>query len=463
VVEEFGLVDKVFAVTLDNASANSKAYDILAPVLFGYLGSYPAPTRDDPNNVKYFLVHQRCVCHIINLIVKSGLKVCKQFLDDLRTAINFLNSSNQRIALFKSFCGARGMTPRKFGLDMDVRWNSTFLMLQHLIPYKEVFTVFINSNYGSELLTVVHWYVAEHMYKFLKIFYESTLVLSGVYYPTAPLVLHHMIDIAEHLQAAESNEHFRPIARPMKKKFLKYWDKIPLLYSFAFILDPRGKMKGFFKALELLGKATASDYSLYYGDVKDELTRLFSKYQEKYGTSTGTTRAQRSVLPLSGAGNRWGRIFDCSSSTPSTTSAVSELTAYLDSDPVTWADPNFDILLWWREHKLTYPILSIMARDIMAVPVSTVSSESCFSLTGRILEDRRRRLLPEHVEMLTCIKDWDQATRKEQHTVVDKDLEELFKNLWIGDPPPEPEGTGSGSGRGSGGGGGTGSGRGSGG
>jgi hypothetical protein len=30
VLEEFGLVDKVFAVTLDNASANSKAYDILA-------------------------------------------------------------------------------------------------------------------------------------------------------------------------------------------------------------------------------------------------------------------------------------------------------------------------------------------------------------------------------------------------------------------------------------------------
>ena len=29
VVEEFGLIDKIFAVTLDNASANSKAYDIL--------------------------------------------------------------------------------------------------------------------------------------------------------------------------------------------------------------------------------------------------------------------------------------------------------------------------------------------------------------------------------------------------------------------------------------------------
>jgi hypothetical protein len=193
VLEEFGLVDKVFAVTLDNASANPKAYDILAPVLFGYLGSYPTPTKEDPNKVKYLLVHQRCACHIINLIVKCGLDVFKDYLDDIRTAINFLNSSNNRIARFKEFCIAKGMTPRKFGLDMDVRWNSTFLMLKHLIPYKEVFTVFINTNYnsGHMLLTNVHWYAAEHMFKFLELFYDATVVLSGVYYPTAPLVLHH--------------------------------------------------------------------------------------------------------------------------------------------------------------------------------------------------------------------------------------------------------------------------------
>jgi hypothetical protein len=161
VVEEFGMLDKVFVVTLDNASSNSKAYDILQPVLFGYLGSYPAPTRDDPNKVKYLLVHQRCACHIINLIVKSGLKRLKPFTEDFRTAINFLNSSNQRIALFAEYCKAKAVRPRKFGLDMDVRWNSTYLMLKHLLSYKEVFSVFINSNYGSELLTPQHWYVAE--------------------------------------------------------------------------------------------------------------------------------------------------------------------------------------------------------------------------------------------------------------------------------------------------------------
>jgi hypothetical protein len=450
VIENFGLSDKVFAVTLDNASANAKAYKILGPVLFGYLGSYPTHTIDDPDAVKYFLVHQRCATHIINLIMQNGLAVCKQWLDDLRTAVNFLNSSNQRIALVKEFCIARGMTPRKFGLDMDVRWNSTYLMLEHLLPYKEVFTVFINSNYGSELLKDTHWYIAEHMFKFLRIFYESTVILSGVYYPTAPLILHQLIDIAEHLKQAEKDDNFKHVARPMKMKFLKSWDEIPMFYSFATILDPRSKMKGFKCTLDLLGNAFGSDYSLCYGDVKDELTRLFSKYQEKYGSSACTTRAQRLGVPLVGSGNRWGRIFDRSSSSTPSTGAVNELTAYLDSDPVPWGDPNFDILLWWREHKQSYPILSIMACGIMVVPVSTVSPESCFSLTGRILEERRRRLFPEHVEMLTCIKDWDQAKRKAQHTVEDTELVQLFKTLKVGDAIPEDEDPATVNGNGSG-------------
>jgi hypothetical protein len=57
------------------------------------------------------------------------------------------------------FCIAHGLRPRKFGLDMDVRWNSTHLMLKHLVPYKNTFSVFISANYqagGESLLTKDH-------------------------------------------------------------------------------------------------------------------------------------------------------------------------------------------------------------------------------------------------------------------------------------------------------------------
>jgi hypothetical protein len=67
----------------------------------------------------------------------------------------------------------------------------------------------------------------------------------------------------------------------------------------------------------------------------------------------------------------------------------------------------------------------------MSVPVSTVSSESCFSLTWRIIEERRRHLLSENVEMLTCLKDWKLGEKREQHAVDNPELEDSFQNLFL--------------------------------
>jgi hypothetical protein len=459
VLQEFGLFDKIFSITLDNASSNAKAMETLSPLCAGYLGYEPAPEPSDLHKVKYNLVHQRCACHIINLIVKSGLKRFKPYTEDFRTAINYLNSSNQRIAKFKRYCDAQGVRPRKFGLDMEVRWNATYLMLKHLLPYKDVFSVFINSNHGS-LLTDRHWYIAEKILEFLEIFYESTVVLSGVYYPTSPLALHHLLEIASHLHECEKDQNLMSIVYPMKLKYLKYWKDIPMLYAFAFILDPRGKMRGLFNVLQILQEKTGCDYSSYYADVKIEMFKLYNKYEEKFGLSRSQRRATQPAATTGKRKHAWGKIFGGPGASgvigPSPASApsaplsgsvnASELAAYLDSDNVTAYEDEFDLLLWWRDHKLTYPVLSIMARDIMSVPVSTVSSESCFSLTGRIIEERRRRLLPEHVEMLACIKDWELGDKRMQHCVDNKELEDSFEKLYLDEDasesgPPASAGT----------------------
>ena len=77
-----------------------------------------------------------------------------------------------------------------------------------------------------------------------------------------------------------------------------------------------------------------------------------------------------------------------------------------------------------------------MVRDIISVLVSTISSKSCFSLTGRIIEERRRRLSPETVEMLTCLKDWELGEKREQHAVDNQELKDSFQNLYLdGDGP----------------------------
>ena len=45
-------------------------------------------------------------------------------------------------------------------------------------------------------------------------------------------------------------------------------------------------------------------------------------------------------------------------------------------------DPDveyFDILMWWKMNSSRYQVISQIARDVLAIPVSTVASESTYS------------------------------------------------------------------------------------
>jgi hypothetical protein len=462
VLTDYGLSEKVFAVTLDNASSNASAMVRLRPILSKYLGIEVVNETQPNNGANSLFLHQRCACHIINLIVKEALEYLKPLIETFRTAISFLNSSNQRIAAYKSYCIATGVRPRKFQLDMEVRWNSTYLMLKSLFPHKIPFTTFMHAHYPRAegepfLLTDEHWVAAEKVFKFLELFYDATVALSGVYYPTSPLMIHYLVKIAIHLKNYANDMHIRAVVQPMIDKYNKYWRDIPLLYSFAFILDPRAKMKGFNRVLRRLGTLTGTDYDTYQLSTRARLTDVYNRYENKYGS----VRLRRPVPPTLSGKKRsaWDEIYDdddgdvpaggmhsfsatlgmardtsatallqAASSSASTTS---ELISYLDCDTVSQLNDDFNILHWWHEHKLTYPVLSIMAKDILTVPVSTISSESTFSMTGRIIEERRRRLKPEMVETLTCIKDWEAAEARLQHMVEDKELEEAFEDLYL--------------------------------
>ena len=338
-------------------------------------------------------------------------------------------------------------------------------MLKHLFPHKIPFTTFMHAHYprgeGSPfLLTDEHWAIAEKVLNFLELFYDSTVALSGVYYPTSPLMIHFLVKIAKHLKKYANDTHLRPVIQPMIDKYNKYWRNIPLLYSFAFILDPRAKMKGFLRVLRRLQNLTDTKYTTYQLAVRARLTDVYNKYEAKYGA----VRLRRPDVPPNLSGKKrsaWDEIYDDDESgvsasgigfhplsatlnlsrdtsatsllhaASSSASNASELISYLDCDTVSQLNDDFNLLNWWHQHKLTYPVLSIMAKDILTVPMSTISSESTFSMTGRIIEERRRRLKSEMVEMLTCIKDWEAAEARQQHNVEDKELEEAFEELYL--------------------------------
>ena len=81
-----------------------------------------------------------------------------------------------------------------------------------------------------------------------------------------------------------------------------------------------------------------------------------------------------------------------------------EVDHYLEDDPLP-EDPEFDILYWWKTNN-NYPTMRKIARDILAIPVSTVASESAFSMGGRVVSEHRSRLHSDTVEALMCLQNW---------------------------------------------------------
>lgn len=83
-----------------------------------------------------------------------------------------------------------------------------------------------------------------------------------------------------------------------------------------------------------------------------------------------------------------------------------ELERYLDDGLVPLDTKGFNVLDWWKVAGTRYPTLRRIARDIYAVPVTTVASESAFSTSGRVLSEHRSRLTPQMVEALMCLQNW---------------------------------------------------------
>ncbi|KAL6657993.1 hypothetical protein ACP70R_005773 [Stipagrostis hirtigluma subsp. patula] len=100
----------------------------------------------------------------------------------------------------------------------------------------------------------------------------------------------------------------------------------------------------------------------------------------------------------------------------------SELSRFL-KDTCEKNTEDFEILTWWKVNSNKYPILSKLAKDVLAVPVSTVASESAFSTGGRVISSFRSSLSPKMAEVLICAQSWLRTSPKKL------DMREIIKDL----------------------------------
>lgn len=420
-VMSMNIEKKLFALTLDNASSNDKcAREVVTELNKLYNISKVPPLICDG---AFF--HVRCLCHILNLVAQDGLKIIAYTVKNIRATIGIVKNSTLQWEEFQK-CAAECDLNNNSSLPFDVptRWNSTYDMLKQAIYYRRAFErlLFLHEDkYGYCAPSAEEWDMAQSLCKCLEKFNDATVLFSGCLYPTANLFWWKFCEIklalAEWCESADVS--IASMAVAMQTKYDKYWDKSNLALAVACILDPRYKQKLVQYFLNKIYPEKSADELKH---VLDTVNKLFQAYKSCVVTkSSKATAAGPSGISQphgntdSGVNDIEEFLYDDGAGTKEVD--INELEVYMRENPIRWVDPTgqgakFDILSWWKSNQVTFPILSTLARDVLAVQVSTVASESAFSAGGRVVGPFRSSLDPEIIEALICTKDWVRSSRK---------------------------------------------------
>ncbi|GKA08394.1 zinc finger BED domain-containing protein RICESLEEPER 2-like protein [Tanacetum coccineum] len=241
------------------------------------------------------------------------------------------------------------------------------------------------------------------------------------------------------------------MALSMKDKYDKYWDNLDnmnFLLHVALVLDPRNKLYYLKYCLGLIyGEPEESEEEMFESDdedlskrgqvvkrVKSTLTELYKHYKMKSDKEKDqNTPVASSSTPYTCVASRlkvdiesgFGKYMEKREGIKNT-----EVDIYL-RDGTEKRDEKFDVLGWWKQNSEKFPILSQVARHVLAMPISTVASESAFSTGGRVIDKFRSSLTPKTAEALLCTQDWLRSTPAdvEDMQVNAQQLEDLVENL----------------------------------
>ncbi|KAJ9542242.1 hypothetical protein OSB04_028748 [Centaurea solstitialis] len=364
---DWNIDNKLSTLTVDNCSTN----DAIIDRLLGTLSSSSLMLKGK-------IFHMRCCAHIINIIVQDGFSIIKGAIENVRDSVAFWTGSSKRVQEF-ILC-ARQLNikcEKELALDCKTRWNSVYIMLNVALEYKNVFNRLSKKEISYVCLpSEDQWAMASIVCEKLKVFYRVTEKFSGTLYPTSNIFFPLVCEIKVSLLSWKSSPHevIRNMTSSMLLKFNKYWSVIHEVMSVAIVLDPRYKLKliNYF-------------FPKIYGDeAKSEVMRirnlcveLFEDYKKKYVNNQGTS---------------W--------------KGQSSTSAFDVAEKLLPNEEGFDILMWWRCNGSKFPILQKIAKDILAIPISSVASESAFSMCGNKLTKQRSRLHPKTIAALMCTQNW---------------------------------------------------------
>ncbi|KAG7552430.1 hAT-like transposase RNase-H fold [Arabidopsis thaliana x Arabidopsis arenosa] len=414
-------IEKIFTITVDNATTTNTSA----------LQKFEREFRAKHGNTAFILdaemMHMRCSAHIINLIVKDGL----------------VDESNL----------SRGSLP----LDVETRWNSTYLMLTKVQRFREAFDRMeaedkIYNNYFLEMEkdkkrvgppTYLDWVEIDRMVKFLNFFYTATLIVSASTSVNSYKCYGEIATIEKNiiLLSHDPDKEMRTRAKEMKEKFDKYWEgfkNINKLLIVATVFDPTKKMQFAQLCFDKVYGKESLDSKEMYDSTYSVLTSLFKEYSSLFpkvstdasssntvgsnsasheqASGYGEDELEYTNASLGGGFERMQAVYDEMVDEIGVQDARDELDMYLkekaEHPKSNMFGNEYDVMDWWRCNSGKFPILSEIARDVFAMQVSSVASESAFSTSGRMLEPSRSCLSHYTIEVLMCTDQWMKSEMK---------------------------------------------------
>ena len=264
-----------------------------------------------------------------------------------------------------------------------------------------------NINVDVDILNDYDWHIANLLRDLFEIFDTSTNIFCSVYYPTSHRVIMQITSIYMVLQNYLNYKIFNDTIFAMIEKIKKYWGEIPLIYYIGLIMDPRLK----FDALDEWLQVIYNEHQIKIEEIKNEVNSLlyilYNIYKEKYGNNISLIKSSSTTSSSSFYKNPLEMFKSRKKATTSSPNNTTDIDRYLNVNTIPFEDSeDFDILEWWKKQQIKYPVLSIIARNVLTVPVSTVASETAFSAGGRVVNKKRCNLSPQAIEAVVCLKDW---------------------------------------------------------
>jgi hypothetical protein len=211
----------------------------------------------------------------------------------------------------------------------------------------------------------------------------------------------------------------------MQLKFDQLWRNWYLWLSLAVVLDPRYKIRFLVICFK---EAFGNHAKKYILEVRGKLYELFLQYSfhvDRRNYENFDRRNNDLQLDVHGT----LPVTDTSPSyiEQAAHEELGEVITYLEGELIP-QNACFDILKWWKENASIYPTLARLARDILAIPASTVSAESAFDETDARTSLFNQKLTPELVEALICTQDWIKSSGmcKQNSSSLKQALSDLF-------------------------------------